>query len=138
MIRPPTSRRWINSIEAHLGQIERIDKHVDHTNGVALADEIIEAFGQQGRLTAICPRNEALHPIPPTESRENHNSGRVFTQPGSDPVIAVMSAARPLFHRKRKSICDVATSHQLLTCAVAADRMTRWPGNSFYYVVSDR
>src|SRR5262249_55452192 len=57
--------------------------HVDHTNGVALADEIIEAFGQQGRLPAIWPRNEALHPIPPTESRENHSGGRVFTQPGS-------------------------------------------------------
>jgi len=83
MIRRPTSRRWINSIEAHLGQIKRIDKHVDHTNGVALADEIIEAFGQQGRLPAIWPRNEALHPIPPTESRENHSGGRVFTQPGS-------------------------------------------------------
>src|SRR5262249_41244348 len=84
MIRRTTSRRWINSIEAHLGQIKRIDKHVDHTNGVALADEIIEAFGQQGRLPAIWPRNEALHPIPPTESRENHSGGRVFTQPRSE------------------------------------------------------
>jgi len=31
---------------------------------------------------------------------------------GSDPVIAVMSAARPLFHRKRKSICDLAMSQK--------------------------
>jgi hypothetical protein len=36
----------------------------------------------------------------------------VFTQPGSNSVIAVMSAARPLFHRKRKSICDLAMSQK--------------------------
>ena len=29
---------------------------------------------------------------------------------GSNPVFEVMSAARPLFHRKRKSIRDLATS----------------------------
>ena len=31
---------------------------------------------------------------------------------GSKSVIAVMSAARPLFHRKRKSIRDLAMSHK--------------------------
>ena len=30
----------------NLGQIERIDKHVDHANRVVLVNEIIEAFGQ--------------------------------------------------------------------------------------------
>jgi hypothetical protein len=29
---------------------------------------------------------------------------------GSNPVFEVMSAARPLFHRKRKSICGLAKS----------------------------
>jgi hypothetical protein len=33
-------------LKAHLSQIERIDKHVDHANRVALVNEIIEAFGQ--------------------------------------------------------------------------------------------
>jgi hypothetical protein len=33
-------------IKAHLSQIEPIDKHIDHTNWVALVNEIIEAFGQ--------------------------------------------------------------------------------------------
>jgi heme-degrading monooxygenase HmoA len=32
--------------KAHLSQIERIDKHVDHANRVALVNKIIEAFGQ--------------------------------------------------------------------------------------------
>jgi hypothetical protein len=31
---------------------------------------------------------------------------------GSNPVFEVMSAARPLFHRKRKSIDDLAMSHK--------------------------
>ena len=46
MVRWPASRRRLNPFEAHLGQIERIDKHVDHANRVALVNEIIEAFGQ--------------------------------------------------------------------------------------------
>ena len=33
-------------LKAHLSQIERIDKHVDHANRIALVNEIIEAFGQ--------------------------------------------------------------------------------------------
>src|SRR5262245_18887504 len=119
MIRRPTSRRWINSIEAHLGQIKRIDKHVDHTNGVALADEIIEAFGQQGRLPAIWPRNEALHPIPPTESRENHSGGRVFTQPGSETEILTASPA--LAGQQYSRISSVVTA------APPVWRLRRWP-----------
>jgi hypothetical protein len=46
MVRRPASCRRLNSIEAHLGQIESIDKHIDHPHRVALVNEIIEAFGQ--------------------------------------------------------------------------------------------
>ena len=46
VVRRPTSCCWLNPLEAHLGQIERIDKHIDHANRVALVNEIIEAFGQ--------------------------------------------------------------------------------------------
>jgi hypothetical protein len=46
VVRWPTSRRRLHPLKAHLGQIERIDKHVDHANRVALVNEIIEAFGQ--------------------------------------------------------------------------------------------
>ena len=46
MVRRPASCRRFRPLKAHLSQIERIDKHVDHANRVALVDEIIEAFGQ--------------------------------------------------------------------------------------------
>ena len=46
VVRWPTSRRRLHPFKAHLSQIERIDKHVDHANRVALVNEIIEAFGQ--------------------------------------------------------------------------------------------
>jgi hypothetical protein len=46
VVRRPTSCRRLNPFKAHLGQIERIDKHVDHANMVAFVNEIIEAFGQ--------------------------------------------------------------------------------------------
>jgi hypothetical protein len=46
VVRWPTSRRRFHPLKAHRGQIERIDKHVDHANGVALINEIIKAFGQ--------------------------------------------------------------------------------------------
>jgi hypothetical protein len=38
--------RWLNTLEAHVDQIERADKHIDHPNRIALVNEIIEAFGQ--------------------------------------------------------------------------------------------
>jgi hypothetical protein len=46
MVRWPSGRRRLHPFEAHPGQIEGIDKHVDHPNRVALVDEIVEAFGQ--------------------------------------------------------------------------------------------
>jgi len=46
VVRWPTSRRRLHPLKAHLSQIERIDKYVDHANRVALVNEIIEAFRQ--------------------------------------------------------------------------------------------
>ncbi len=46
MVGWPTSRSRLNPFEAHLGQIERVDKYVDHANRITLINEIIEAFGQ--------------------------------------------------------------------------------------------
>jgi hypothetical protein len=46
MVRWPTSRRRLHLLKAHLGQIKRIDKHVEHANRVALVNEIVQAFGQ--------------------------------------------------------------------------------------------
>jgi hypothetical protein len=37
--------RGSTPLEAHLGQIERVDKHVDHANRVTLGNEISKSFG---------------------------------------------------------------------------------------------
>src|ERR1700733_9142235 len=79
MVRWPASCRRLNPFEAHLRQIERVDKHVDHPNRITLVNEIIEAFGQQRRLPTISLFNEAPHRFPPQESRENHNSTTAFS-----------------------------------------------------------
>ena len=46
MVRGPTSCRWLDPLEPHLGQIQRIDEHIDNANRITLVNEIIEAFGQ--------------------------------------------------------------------------------------------
>src|SRR4051794_33361353 len=78
MIRRPACCRRLNPLKSHLGQIERIDKHVDHANRVALINEIVEAFGQQ----RYCPRSASSTKRPMNvsqESPENHNSGTAFS-----------------------------------------------------------
>ncbi len=64
MIGGPAGRRRLDPVEPELGQIERIDERIDHANRIALVDQVIEAFGQQCRLPAIRPCNEALHQFP--------------------------------------------------------------------------
>ena len=64
MIGGPSRRCRLDPIKAQFSQIESSDEGVDHANRIALVDEIIEAFGQQRPLPAICPRNEALHRSP--------------------------------------------------------------------------
>ena len=64
MIRRPTCRRRRNPLKAHLRQIQRIDKHVDHANWVVLVNKIIKAFGQQRPLPSIRLLNVAPHQFP--------------------------------------------------------------------------
>src|SRR5258708_38264491 len=61
----PARRCRLDAYEAEIGQIERVDKRIHHTNGIALLDPLIEAFRQQRRLSAIGTLNEALHELPP-------------------------------------------------------------------------
>jgi len=44
MIRRPARGRRIDPFKGHLGQIERVDKNVDYTNRIVLADPIFQAF----------------------------------------------------------------------------------------------
>src|SRR5947208_2515876 len=73
MVRRPTGCRWLDPREVHLGQIERIDKHIDHANRITLVNEIIETFGQQRTLPTIRLLNKTSHQFPP----KNH--GRIIT-----------------------------------------------------------
>src|SRR5580698_1281414 len=79
MVRRPSRRSRLNSIKAHLGQIERLHKHVDHSHRIAPVDEIIEAFGQQRPLTTIRLFDEARQQFSPENHRENHNSAMAFS-----------------------------------------------------------
>src|SRR3954470_7985828 len=71
--------------------IQRVDKAINHTNGIALLDPLIKALRQQRRLSAIGTLNEALHELPPANRQANHSREAVFTQPGSLAVL--LSAA---------------------------------------------
>jgi hypothetical protein len=60
----PACRCGLDAFEAEIRQIERVDKGIHHTNGIALLDPLIKAFRQQRRLSAIGTPNEALHELP--------------------------------------------------------------------------
>jgi hypothetical protein len=60
----PACRCGLDAFEAEIRQIERVDKGIHHTNGIALLDPLIKAFRQQRRLSAIGAPNEALHELP--------------------------------------------------------------------------
>src|SRR4051812_621067 len=64
MICRPARGRRIDPFKGHLGQIERADKNVDHTNRIVLADPVFHAFRKQRALPTIDAFDEALHPIP--------------------------------------------------------------------------
>src|SRR5262249_17674961 len=87
LIRRPASGLRLDAAKPKRGQIELVDKHVDCTNRIVLADPILQIFRKQRALPAIYPFNEALHPIPRKIAREsypeNHFNQHVFTQPGS-------------------------------------------------------
>ena len=87
MVRRPASCLGINPAEPKLGQIELVDKDVDHANRIILANPILQALRKQRVLPAIRALNKALHLIPsqiaPGSYCENHIDQRVFTQPGS-------------------------------------------------------
>src|SRR5262249_27837249 len=76
------------------------------------------------RLISAHPKRETDRPRLPFQQgwRVRHNAVRLTdVRVGSNPVFEVMSAARPLFHRKRKSMHDLAMSHK---CQQRAFRMT--------------
>src|SRR5579872_7096621 len=73
MISRPSGLRRLGPFESQLGEIERIDECVDHSNRVVLVDPVVQAFRKQRALAAIYSLDEALHPIP-HKSRWNRTS----------------------------------------------------------------
>src|SRR5262249_22056478 len=71
MIRRPARRFRLDSAKPKRSQIKLLDKDIDHSNGVVLADPVFRALRKQRALPAIDPFNETLHPIPPQIARES-------------------------------------------------------------------
>jgi hypothetical protein len=68
MVGRSARRCRLGAFEAEIGQIKRVDKAINHTNGIALLDPLIKSLRQQRRLSAIGTLNEALHELPPRKS----------------------------------------------------------------------
>jgi len=61
MISRSTRRRRRHTVEAEALQIQLIDEDIDHSDRIILGHIVIETFGKQRRLPAICTLNEAAH-----------------------------------------------------------------------------
>ena len=87
MIRRPAGYLGIDPAKTQVGQIEFIDKDLNHANRIVLANPVCHAFRKKRALPAIRPLNKALHLILPQITREsyrqNHLKQDVFTQPGT-------------------------------------------------------
>ncbi len=87
MIRRPAGCLGSDPAKPKLGEIEFLDKYVDHPNRIVLANPVFQAFRKQRALPAIRALDKALHPIPPQIAQESYRKNQmrlcVFTQPGS-------------------------------------------------------
>jgi hypothetical protein len=111
MVRWPTSRRRLSPLEAHLGQIEHVDKHIDHANRVA-------QWNHRG-IRAIMsfaldpPLQRSASSIPP----QNHGSQQqhsAFTQPGSIASLrASVGHFRSIPHDSRAACLKGAISRRI-------------------------
>jgi hypothetical protein len=73
-----------NLAEPKPGQIEFVDKDVDDTNWIVLADPVFHALREQSALPTVRTLNEALHPNTPANHagiipRESQQAQRFHT-----------------------------------------------------------
>src|SRR5262245_29047153 len=93
MVGRPSGCLRLDPAKPKLRQIEFLDKDVDRSNGIVLADPVFQAFGKQRALPAIRALTEAPHPIlPRITSRDSHQTRRFHTA-RVKIGLAVMSAA---------------------------------------------
>ncbi|MNE98776.1 hypothetical protein D3C80_1973430 [compost metagenome] len=50
-----------HTVEAEALKIQLIDEDIDHADRIILGHIVVETFGKQRRLPAICTLNEAAH-----------------------------------------------------------------------------
>src|ERR1700676_642927 len=103
MIGRPSRRLRLDPVKPELSKIERLDEGVDHTNRIILVDPIIQAFGQQCRLTAIRASDKALHPSP-----ANHlcREKRITTRQSEKAPRFYTARVRPGRSRRRTGTSD--------------------------------
>lgn len=61
MIRRSTRRLRIDTRKPKLTKIKPIDKDIDHSHRVVLADKVVQAFRQKRRLAPVQPLDKSLH-----------------------------------------------------------------------------
>ncbi|GGI34319.1 hypothetical protein GCM10010987_78800 [Bradyrhizobium guangdongense] len=65
-------------------QVERLDKHIDHMDGIVLAYPILQTFRQERQLGSVRAFNEASRPYSPSGNGGIVADSWLFTQPGFD------------------------------------------------------
>jgi hypothetical protein len=103
MVRWPAGRCWINAIEPEVAEFQRIHKHIDRANGIALIHPIIEAFRKQRRLLAIGPLNEIPHHFPRQFSRRIIASTGCFHTAWVKSVVLIACQPHPLYPEQRRT-----------------------------------
>jgi len=83
----PSGLRRLGPFEFQLGEIERIDECVDHSNRVVLVDPVVQAFRKQRALAAIYSLDKSASSDPPQIAMESYRTesfqvGRFHTAQG--------------------------------------------------------
>ncbi|KPW40003.1 hypothetical protein ALO66_200013 [Pseudomonas coronafaciens pv. atropurpurea] len=61
MVRGPPCICGNDAFKTQLALVEFVDKDVDYTHRVGIADIVVEAFGKQAALTSVFALNKAFH-----------------------------------------------------------------------------
>ncbi len=85
MIGRPARCLRSDPVEPKAAQIKRLDKRLDHVDGIVVLDPIVQAFRQKGHLGTVDPFDKSTHPSPRLPTREryltrpfSHSQGQVL------------------------------------------------------------
>src|SRR5665647_828850 len=63
MIGWPSCRLWLNAAKAKPRQIKLIDKNIDRSDRIILAQVVIQPLGKQSALTAVIANDKTRHRV---------------------------------------------------------------------------